>query len=223
MFSRSKIPRGLVGICVFLTVAGIWYWWAFFYNPLVSDKKMIEHFNLHREEFEEIVRRYRYFEVGSGVDASVAWLEEEGTKKLMEAVSIYRIAQLAPDWIPAPYAMDAEREYQKLKTGKRYYSEFKRMYGTLALRFFYGSRSENEARKTTFIYGTIWKEYAFYPEAPRVVNNRLYWPDYATRARHQPEIRVLSSLDYIPDNWMPYECVYRRLRLHWFLRMCNGR
>lgn len=44
-----------------LIVVGLFIWWGWFHNPLPSDKEMIDHFNAHRAEFEQLVRGYRDF------------------------------------------------------------------------------------------------------------------------------------------------------------------
>lgn len=223
MHNRSKTLHGLLKLGLFLAVAGLWYWWVYIYNPLISDEEMIAHFNEHREEFRELVRRYRYFEVMPGMDASTGWLEESDTKELMDSISVYGVTYLMSSWPPDPYSED-RMERQSALRKELGFSGYNRRYGLLKLRFLSGTRSRNRARENTFAYGVIWKDFVFFPEPPWVEGGWMYFPKTHPGDRGKKRVnKVFQSLDVIPKDWRPYSCVYRRLEERWFLRMCNGR
>ena len=87
------------------------------------------------------------------------------------------------------------------------------------------------------LFRSIWKDYHFFPEAPRIENGILlgalqtagsgahgavFHEKEGVATVHQFTARVLPTLNRLPRKWQDYECVYRRIEPQWFIGMCNG-
>ena len=201
-----------------LLVLLIWcgaYYLVIARNPLPGDEEMITHFQAHRADFEEVVRRYRSFDAGP--DGSPGdWAVQEGTPVLLKRAGLRKhIFGTSPLWFPDPYSQEAASLLRK-KIEEHGFQLF-REYGALVLR----PSPKKRFRAMNLHYVTVWKDFMFFPEVPRIENGELLWP-INTRGNYAKRRRVLPSLDDFPDHWKDYECVLRKIEPQWFIRMCNG-
>lgn len=237
---KSALPSLIVLvliICVSLAALGcgvhylLWIW-----NPLARDEQMIENFMTHRADFIEVVHRYRNYQRSPDKDAS-SWYKEGDTQELYKRAMIVDI-DAQGIWLPNPYSAE---------TAKRKYGlvgfEYNRKYGALRISPTCPScaahpdqRGDLDHRRNTLLFGTIWKDYYFFPEVPRVESGKLLWPlsvvgkgfpgaqfhEKEGVATIQKKERVLPSLNRLPSHWQESECVYRQIEPQWFIRMCNG-
>ena len=201
------IPVAMLFIAYYFLA--IWY-------PLPSDEEMIEHFQEHREGFEALVQRYRNFEVGlDGFHSK--WKSEEGTELMLKRAKVWHVGHVAPIWYPNPYS---------LKSANAVYAQSLDKQDSYALFYKYGSLTVNveprkEYRATNLFYIKIWKNFIYFPEIPRIENEKLLLP-FNTKGAISGEDRVLLTLNKLPNNWKDYECVFRQIEPQWFIRMCNG-
>ncbi|MCU7926647.1 MAG: hypothetical protein KZQ97_09425 [Candidatus Thiodiazotropha sp. (ex Dulcina madagascariensis)] len=185
-------------------------------NPLPSDEDMIAHFQAHRSDIEELVRRYRNYSSDPKVDHSL-WFKEEGTQEILRRAGVEDISRSAySPWLPNPYSIETANTIKnEIRNGNGY--ALLHNYGALRIkpaprRLYYSSHLR---------YANIWKDYYFIPEISRIENGELLWP-VNTKGKYSARDRVLYSLDGFPDEWKDFECVFRQVETHWFLRMCNG-
>lgn len=236
----------ILGIVVAVSCLGAafgLYYLIWEYNPLVSDEEMIAHLRAHRAEFEELVRRYRDYPRPPDKDTSL-WYREGDTPELMQRAGVAHLGGLVPTWHPNPYSVESAKEFhESVKTGQaRKFGLFKK-YDTVGvtpvpkrLPLPWIKDKTNRYRFNNFSHGTIWKDYCHFPEIPRIENDELLWPltmvgrgasdsEYHEKqgvSTWQNRDRILSSLNRFPEEWKSFECVYRQIEPHWFLRMCNG-
>ncbi len=205
--------------------AGFLYYFFWIWNPLPSDEAMIENFNAHRADFVEVVRRYREYDRSADKSHSF-WFKEGDTLQLYKRAGIDSIDDTAlRPWLPNPYsAQTAKAVDEEIRNAKSFQIFHK--YGALRItparspRFF-SPENTNHYRWNGLVHGSLWKDYYFFPEVPRIENDELLGPirsdgDYSFRAR------VFASLNRLPPQWKDFECVYRQIEPQWFIRMCNG-
>lgn len=232
----------VAAVCCLGCVFGLYYLiWVF--NPLVSDEEMIAHFRAHRAEFEELVRRYRDYPRPPDKDTS-RWYKEGNTPELMQRAGVARLVGLVPTWHPNPYSVKSAKEFHELvKAGQARKLGLFKKYDTVGvtpipkrLPLPWIKDKTNQYRFNTFVHGTIWKDYCHFPEIPRIENGELLWPltivgrgasnsEYHEKqgvSTWQNRDRILPSLNKFPEEWKSFECVYRQIEPHWYLRMCNG-
>jgi hypothetical protein len=184
-------------------------------NPLPSDEQMIEHFQKHRSDIEELVRRYRSYSTEPDVDHST-WFRKGDTMDIMEQARIDWLAHGAI-WLPNPYSIESAKLIKddiKHGEGNMLFNKYGGLMVSLLPRKYYS--------KFHLRYLKIWKDIYFIPEVPRIEDDELLWP-FNTRGKYTARRRILSSLNGFPENWKAHECVFKQIETHWFLRLCNGR
>ena len=185
-------------------------------NPLPSDEQMIAHLNAHRADIEELIRRYRDYPSGPKIDHS-KWRKDGDTPALLKRAGIRDVDFVLPGpWLPNPYSIESAKKVEFEAKNAKSFTIFHK-YGGLRLKPFPRASFYSIHPR----YAHIWKDYFYIPEVPRIENNMLLGP-YYTNGKYSARERVLPSLDGFPDKWKYYECVYRQIEPHWFLRMCNG-
>ena len=97
------------GIGILVLFVG-WQVWRWFNNPLPSDEEMIENFNTHREELDQIVRGYRNYRRPEGVGRLPHSYEMMPEAKLLMARAWVSYLGLGPGgWLPDPYSAKAAK------------------------------------------------------------------------------------------------------------------
>jgi hypothetical protein len=205
-----------------IALALFYYFWL--WSPMPSDEEMIANFTAHREDFVEVVRRYRDYPRPPDKDTSF-WFKEGDTLALYKLAGIERVDYSTPVWLPNPYSLETNKKVaEERKKSKGF--ELSHKYGALEITpvrtpRIIDTNQSNRYRWVGLTYGVIWKDYYFFPEAPRIEHGLLLGPvnhqgDYSFRSR------VLPSLNRLPFPWRDFECVYRQIEPQWFLRICNG-
>ncbi len=185
-------------------------------NPLPSDEQMIANLYEHRADIEELIRRYRSYPSEPKIDHS-KWRKEGDTPALLKRAGIRYIGDVIPGpWLPNPYSIETAKKIEFETKNAKSLAIFHK-YGGLNLKP--SPRASFLSRHLRYVY--IWKDYFYVPEVPRIENDMLLGP-YDTEGKYSSRKRVLPSLDSFPDKWKYYECVYRQVEPHWFLRICNG-
>lgn len=203
------------GAAVFAAVVALEVWPLWFDNKLPRDEEMIAHFRAHRAEFEELVTLYRnYRPLPSDPPA---WDDIQEIKARRERIGVRYVTEQLGIWLPNPYSPETGKLILELIHSHQFGRSEDRRYKTLKItpadRRYYWMAS--------FRYGTIWKDYNHFPEAPKVENGQL-WTSIDDRGRSDSMGLVLESLNAFPPNWEKGDCVYRPIEPKWFIRMCRA-
>ena len=204
---------------LYVLLGGGLIYWLYFATDLPSDDKMIAHFYAHRDELEEVVRRYRSLEVPREMSITTTWLKEEGAQELLHKAGIDRIAAGVPLWLPNPYTLETgKKRIAMSQDTRRTYSIFNK-YGSLLIKMSPRRqyRSVNWPRAVV-----VWKEYFHVPENPRIEDGWLLG-QFDEKGAPNLRRRVVSSTNHFPLVWGSFGCVLRPIEPHWFLRLCSGR
>jgi len=233
----------VAGLTVLL-VRGCWY-----RNPLPSDEQMIEHFNAHRTEFEQLVQGYRNYRRG---DVFYERSSDE-VKALMKRLGVYQVAEAqgaSGTWYPDSYSAKTisilrslnVRNVGQAATEKERISTLKQELPVL----FDGvaplnngwdvirittvthvglGNSGQPGTKFTMRYSGIYKVYYYFPQIPQIREGHILLPEYHSldeRITTRLGQRVFDSLDDYPPDWRRGECVLKRMDDHWFIAMCRN-
>lgn len=211
-----KIKNLIFIVLIMAAALAFGYWLLFVRNPLPSDESIIEHFNKHKADFEEVVRRYREYPRPPNTDTSM-WFEDGDTLEVYDRAGIARVSTIDySPWLPQPYSpKTAEQLKESLASGT--YRTLKHKYAALSISL----SPKDKYYAITLNHSMIWKNIVFIPEPPRIKNNYLYWP-VNSAGRFSTKDRVLDSLNNYPEDWSDFECVYKRIDVNWFISMCNG-
>ncbi len=242
-FLKTRFKEIFSCIAVVVICCSSMYYLLWEFNPLPNDEEMIANFNAHRAEFEELVRRYRNYPRPPDKDIS-KWYREGDTQELMQRAGVARIDQHVPTWFPNPYSVASVKRFiEQIYNGQARKLGLFYKYGTLRVMpvpepipLIPGNTNRyNFISPFSPWRGVIWKDYCHIPEIPRIENGELLlpWSIVGKGARvpyqeidgvpvSQKRVRIFPSLNRFPEQWKSYECVYRQIEPHWFLRMCNG-
>lgn len=228
---KIKVPRiikYLLWLLLPVVAAAAIYYNLWIENPLPSDEHMLDNFKAHRADFVEAVRRYRNYPRPPHTDTSF-WYKEGDTLELYKRAGIDGIDHSALNpYLPNPYSIETAKFVSEKTRNAKDFMLFHR-YGVLRItpatnpRINHPDQIDDHSRyrRNTLIHGVIWKDYYFFPEAPRIENAELLGP-VDQKGEYTYRLRVLPSLNRFPDHWKDFECVYRQIEPQWFLRMCNG-
>ncbi len=191
------------------------YYLLLIINPLPDDEDMIAHFQKHRSDFEEVVKRYREHKRPVNNDSSL-WYKEGDTLDLYQRAGISSIDYSAySPWFPNPYSLNnAKVIHERVFNGD--YAIFHK-YGALKIKL---SPKQNYY-SIRFPFSRVWKDLYFIPEIPLIENGYMLWP-FNLKGEYSARGRVFSSLNYFPIKWKYVECIYRPIEPKWHIRMCNG-
>lgn len=214
----TRPANGLLRVCFWLCVPaliGLAYYLLLVWNPLPDDEELITHFQTHRADFEEAVRRYRAHPRPADKDTSL-WFKEGDTLDLFKRAGIRYINSATPVWFPNPYSVETAKKIDyELIVLKNHTLSHK--YGALDIDL--DPRDRYYAHSLRYV--VIWKSIYFIPQVPRIENGELLWP-VRSNGEYFKRRRVFTSLNHLPYRWKDFECVYRQIEPQWFLRMCNG-
>lgn len=229
----------------------IFIWWYWFYFPLLKDERFIEHFRVHRTEFEELAQGYRNHRDGKiNYESSSQEVQTLMRKAEVEDISLVEDGSFGR-WFPEPYS---EHTLQIRKSLEFMYmnkispeEEIMRTYKeklpllfkgvgpledesdvanvTLALKFRLDTNFAQGEWKNSHRYnGRIpIKGFCYFPQPPKVENGHIVNAGYssADKAYTRPGLRVFDSLSSFPPNLEQLECVVKRINDHWFIYMCR--
>ena len=185
--------------------------------PLPTDQAMIKHFQAHRADFEELVHRYRTFDPGPNKDHSVLWREQGDTPELMKRAGIAHISDTTLSfWLKDPYTLETAKQTRDLFEASRGFT-LSQQYGVLGITL----AASNRHRSPSIRHGVIWKDIYYFPEPPRIEGGYLLGP-LNTKGEYKYKYRVLSSLNYYPNNWKAYESLFRPIEPQWFIHLSKS-
>jgi len=178
-----------------------------------GDAEMIDHFQAHRAEFDEVVALYqKYGSHGNLHRGQPEYLEYTA---LLKRAGISHLREDGAIWLPDPYSLETARKAGVMDLFHAY--------------AYHGITLYVENSVFSHLVGrNVWKEYFYVPVVPKVENGRLWWPlmERKNLSLHQRSARVFESLDHYPPEWLlprkQGECVYRQIKPQWFLALCNG-
>jgi len=183
--------------------------------PLPTDQAMIKHFQAHRADFEELVHRYRTFEPGPNEQHGL-WEKQGDTPELMKRAGIAYIDDTTLSfWLKDPYTLETARQVEEQHKAKRWMMWHQ--YGVLGITL----AASNRHRSPSIRHGTIWKDIYYFPEPPRIEGGYLLGP-LDTKGGYEYKYRVLSSLNYYPNNWKAFESVFRPIESQWFIHLSKN-
>ncbi|MEL1264438.1 hypothetical protein [Pseudoxanthomonas putridarboris] len=203
--------KNAIGVLVASIVVGLGVYYAVFARTgLPSDEEMIGQYSQHKDEFHEVSRRYRDFEMAPA-QSQGSWRNQPGTAELLK---LTKIARIKPD-IHTPYVPDdvlkkngwtLQEDYLKSADPFAYMNK----YGTLIVTPY----PEERFFRDSVVHAYVWKGYRNFPTEPRVHGGSIYWENGSAR--------IVDSLDRFPRNWKTGECVYRKIDSTWYIHLCNG-
>lgn len=241
-FIENKCFAWALPILVIVSFGSLLYYRVWIWNPLPRDEQMIEHFQLHRVDFEEAVRRYREYPRTPEKDTSL-WFKQGDTLEVFKRAGIDHINYLIPTWMPNPYTVEtailSDRVVDELG-GAAIFPKYNSLGITPATtpRIDHPNTMDDSGyRRFSFRFGHLWKRYYFTPEAPHVENGEMLWPlqtvgkgfpgatfhDREGVATSQSSSQVFSTLNRFPKGWNGVNCIYRQIEPQWFLQICAGR
>ncbi|MDR0776216.1 MAG: hypothetical protein LBE81_06215 [Azonexus sp.] len=217
--------RWLLMPCLALVFGAAGYYYIKIYNPLPDDERMIENFKANRADFVEAVRRFREYPLQDDKDASL-WFLEGDTLEVYKRAGIDSIDARGV-WLPDPYSIETDKKIIN-EINKGHGRALIRQHGTLLIRPASTPRidhpkqmDDHTYRRNTLLFGTIWKDYYFFPLPPRIEMDELLGPvNHLGVSQHS---RVLPSLNRLPVSWERGECVFHQIEPQWFIRMCSSR
>lgn len=210
---KKKLLPGLLVLSGVIVLVGLLYYGASHYynrNPQPTDEEMIAHFQAHRAEIEEIVRRYRAFQSPPGKHHR--WAEVPDTRALMEGAKVKRVHYSAPLWLPNPYSPETAKLADTFY-GNGDFDKYAR-HGALIL-----TLTDSRYYTTWVKWGIVIKDLKYYPEVPRIENGRLMAP-VNLKGLSQPLERVVPSMNVPPEDWT--RCLLRQFEPQWFIRLCRS-
>lgn len=217
-FTRAQLARKniwRVPVRIMLLICGLWYWWH--YNPLPSDEKMIAHFQAHRAEIEELVKRFQEWEPSVVSN----WHGLPKNKALMKMAGVKDVS--ARDiWHPNPYSKEEAREFWNKRSAMIRSKELSiNSYASVAVELIDERQPERHFARVLTSSGSRWifKELVFIPEIARIEGENLWFPAHVFFGVTEKK-RIFSTLNEYPSHWIKGECVYRQFEAHWFIIMC---
>jgi hypothetical protein len=182
-----------------------------FFRRLPTDEEMIAHFYKHRSDFDRLVQIYRE-DLSVPVDVVGTLLPTPEVKPIMERINISYVKDDQVPWIPPdPYSTvpDVQRELTMFLIHRDEHE--KRKYSGVILGYAHG-----QVLRLKYM-GPVWKKYYYTPLVPKIGDGRLNFP-VVTLLAYGNGI-VVQSLNTIPPELAPFECAYRQIEPHWFIRM----
>jgi hypothetical protein len=211
--TRGGSPRLQMFSAILLVISGLLYWWH--YNPLPSDEVMIAHFQEHRAEIEELVKRYR----GCVTKVGTSCEDLPENLALMEKARVKRVTDVAPQWPPNPYSIEAAKQFSKLLQAGKIPSL--NPYSSIAVELLDEDDPKRHFASVLTASGRrlIFKELIFIPEVVRIEHEILWLPAHPFTGV-TGKMRIYKTLDEYPSNWIKGTCVYRQFETHWFVHLC---
>jgi hypothetical protein len=228
---QKKIIKIIV--CAIFLLCGIGYYFDKIYTGLASDEEMIAHFKEHRAEIEELVKRFREFEVAPNNEtfdnAHEKWKQQNNTPELLQKASVSHLIAIAESigigdlrtlWLPNPYSIETAHKVKAINDLESW-EERRPMfykYGMIGV-YIYSRKYDTEGYYT-------YKHFVFIPEVPRIEDGKLLSP-FDINGEHYFRKPLLPYLNYFPFKFSTYRdsgeiapCAWKQIEPQWFLRLC---
>jgi hypothetical protein len=176
-----------------------------------SDEEMIGHFRKHRAEFDRLVQIYRE-DLSVPVDVVGYLLPTPEVKAIMDRINVTHVRDDQVPWIPPePYSRDAGIQSEHTKFLVKADRSEKRKYASVVLHY-----DHPKVLRLKYM-GPVWKKYCYTPLVPRIRDGKLWFPIVSLLAYGTGP--VVQSLNTYPPDLGPFDCAYREIEPHWFVRM----
>ncbi|MEN5181910.1 hypothetical protein ABE501_19300 [Comamonas testosteroni] len=190
-------------------------------RKLPSDQEMIDYFNLHKNDFNQLVKIYgEYSSLGNPGRGSSNFLARPDVAGLMLKAGIGSVGGgVGGYWFDEPYSEESARKLDAVYESEKNTGNIGSNYRRIAI------AKMEDANKYTAVYffsgGLNWKDYVYIPVDPEILQGRVRFPRRLTTGE-KPHLwwRVLDSLD--SPEWGRGECVLRKIEPKWFLRRCRA-
>ena len=178
---------------------------------LISDQAMIDHFQAHKQEFNELTQLYLH----RSTDI-MAWSARPDVIELKKKTGIDRIIDAAGYWFENPYSTEAAIKSKEMRDNNTFSQNNFRSAALIKMadtNIFWAAYFWNG--------GLNWKDYIYFPIDPEIENERIKLPKrIPARSTSDLWLRVLNSLD--SPKWERGECVLRKIEPQWFLSRCRA-
>jgi hypothetical protein len=228
-----KLFLGLALLAWIALSGALAFYLVMIHTGLPSDEEMIADFRAHKADIEELVWRYRTYspprEPKSG-ETREEWLkrlppsafnwtkQHADTPELMRKAGVHGIIHSSHTrWLPDPYSEESAKKLAGLVKNREF--DALRWHSVVIVKFSPMGNYDDGIRHIPAC-----KDFYFIPEIPRIEGGWIIGP----ARRNSPPSRYgrilpsLDTFDRFPHPWRAFECVYRQIEPHWFLRMCNG-
>lgn len=205
----GKNPKicGRVSLAMLLLITSTTFAWNWFVSPLPSDESMIEHFNKHRAEYEDLASGYIKAK-SEGNEAMKAWLDNPRKMELQKTIKAKdeRVNPESSQWYGGVVANSGSGDRKKI---------------IYSMEFHFADSAKHSIRE----HSIIWKSYWYFPEPQSMTVGKSRCPaGTSKRCLGQMDIEVLPSLNAYPlfagiwgdrERWCG--SYMRRIDDHWFL------
>jgi hypothetical protein len=203
----------VIGIIILFLVLTSWR------GSLASDQEMIEHFNAHRGEFDELIQTY--LEYGG---KRLEWSQRPDVIELKFKTGVLSVGNGIGYWFDDPYSLEAARNLKQMRDDKAWSQNHFRKPVIITM----------AERRTHFAIfwlngGVNWKDYYYFPVDPSVEKGRIKMPRELKPSEFHSELGALvaNSTDFM--YWWKSEkdsaksCVMRNITPRWYIERCRGR
>ena len=178
---------------------------------LISDQAMIDHFQVHKQEFNELTQLYLH----RSTDI-MAWSARPDVIELKKKTGIDRIIDAAGYWFENPYSTEAAIKSKAMRDNNTFSQNNFRSAALIKM-------ADTNIFWAAYLWngGLNWKDYVYFPEPPIIEEGRIKWPtEIKARVFSNHWLRTLDSLD--SPTWERGECVLRKIEPQWFLKRCRA-
>lgn len=178
---------------------------------LISDQAMIDHFNAHKQEFNELTQSYLDY----GRDP-MAWAARQNVVALKDQTGIDRIIDGPGYWFDDPYSLEAAHKLKEMNDAHAWGEHHDRK--TVLVKM-----ADTRIYWAAYLWngGLNWKDFVYFPEDPAIESGRIKWPrELRKRKISDLWLRVIDSLD--SPEWERGECVLRKIEPKWFICRCRA-
>lgn len=207
----SKLVTFLSCLLIISTVVLIgWYYYRLFTNLLPKDEELIAHFQAHRGEFEELVKRYREYEPEQ-VGMHHLWKEQGDTPQLLKRAGVRWFSTARGYWFPDPYSQE-DYEARRKALLEKYQDMFEIKYGGIHITL----------EDSRYFTPSFSKTLLHFSEAPHIKQGVLIYPggdeQKQLENRYSNNVVHASLNDAIPETGY---CALRQLEPQWFIDVCH--
>jgi hypothetical protein len=196
------------------------------FAPLPNDEEMIEHFQQHKADFEELAKLFNSGKYHKYQIRETTADETVRVRALLDTLDVDNLNYRSELWIENPYAENARERYEKWKEINWKISPVP--YGTRDI--YFSMRGWRYRSVSNYLQAMVIKEYYYVPQPPRVAAGKLWLPLVHRKSAYSNEaVPSPSTLNRYPQEWLDegglnrYPCVYRQIEDQWFISICNAR
>jgi hypothetical protein len=182
-------------------------------RSLISDQEMIDHFNAHKQEFNELVQSFR--DHGA---KSLEWSQRPEVVDLKAKIGVSRILVSTGCWFDDPYSPESAEKLRQMRVEKSWDQNHSCRSAIIKM----SARNVHEALYLST--GFNWKDYFYFPVDPHIEQGKIKLPrKWYDSGVSDLWLRVLDSTDSLYWwNWERGECVLTKIEPKWYIRRCRA-